>query len=118
MERRSRNTLIIIIIINNNINDENNSNDNNNDIIIIMIIIAFKIRNSRYFYNLTAPRTVSNTQVSRAQSCANHVQHIWALITCNMSCATWYERTAQLLSLAQLKSHLLELFLLAETINR
>ena len=39
-------------------------------------------RNSRFFfifYNLlTAPRTVSNTydQVARAQSCANHVQHI------------------------------------------
>ena len=31
------------------------------------------------FYNLlTAPRTVSNTyaQMARAQSCANHVQHI------------------------------------------
>ena len=58
------------------------------------------------FYNLlTAPRTVSNTyaQVSLAQSCANHVQHIER----NISCATWYEGTAQL---TELKSHLFELY--------
>ena len=64
-------------------------------------------------YNLlTAPWTVSNTysQVAMPQSCANHVQHIGALIACNMSCATWYEGTAQLLSLAELKSHLFYLY--------
>ena len=43
------------------------------------------------FYNLlTAPRTVSNTyaQVARAQSCANHVQHIERLsrATCRVTC--------------------------------
>ena len=32
------------------------------------------------------------------------------LITCNMSRATWYEGTAQLLSLTELKSHLFELY--------
>ena len=65
------------------------------------------------FYNLlTAPRTVSNTytQVARAQSCANHVQHIQRLSCASvMLRATWYEGTAQLLSLTELKSHLFEL---------
>ena len=52
---------------------------------------------------LTAPPTVSSTysQEARVQSIANH-----ALITCNMSCATWYEWTDQQLSLSELKSHL------------
>ena len=82
-------------------------------IIITIIIIAFKgvIRD---FYNLlTAPRTVSNTyaQVARAQSCANHVQHIQRLSRASgMLRATWYEGTAQLLSLTELKSHLFELY--------
>ena len=74
-------------------------------IIIIIIIIAFKGA-VRDFYNLlAAPRTVSNTyaQVAKTQSCENHVQHIER---CNMSCATWYEGAAQLLSLTELKSHL------------
>ena len=50
-------------------------------IIIIIIIIALK-GTIRGFYNLlTTPRTVSNThtQVARAKSCANHVQHIQRL---------------------------------------
>ena len=47
-------------------NNNNNSNDNNNN------------NNNRIQRQLTAPRTVSSThaQVARAQSCANHVQHI------------------------------------------
>ena len=48
----------------------NNNNDNDN---------CIQRRNSRFVYNLlTALRTVSNTyaQVARAQSCANHVQHL------------------------------------------
>ena len=61
-------------------------------------------------YNLlTAPLTVSNTyaQVARAQPCANHVQHIERLSRASvMLRATWYEGTAQLLSLTELKSHL------------
>ena len=67
------------------------------------------------FYNLlTAPRTVSNThaQVAQAQSCANNVQHIerWSRASVMLR-ATWYEGTAQLLSLTELKWHLLELIL-------
>ena len=57
------------------------------------------------FYNLlTAPKTVSNmyAQKARVQSCATYQ----ALITCNMSWATWYKGRVQLLSLKAFKSHL------------
>ena len=71
-------------------------------------------RKSEIFYSLlTAPRTVSDTyaQVARAQSCANHAQHTEHLsrATCRVTC-TWYEGTAQLLSLTEFKSHLFELY--------
>ena len=82
--------------------------------IIIIIIIAFKGAIRDFFYNLlTAPRAVSNTyaQVARAQSCANHVQHIECLSRASvMLRATWYEGTAQQLSLTELKLHLFELY--------
>ena len=47
-------------------------------VIMMIIIIALKAANRDFCYLLTSPRTVSNTyaQVARAQSCANHVQHI------------------------------------------
>ena len=61
--------------------------------------------NLRFFYNLlTAPQVVSNTyaQVARAQSCANHVQHIERLSRAGvMLRVTWYEGTAQLLKLTE-----------------
>ena len=41
--------------------------------------------------------------------CKSRAMHR-VLMTCNMSCATWYERTAQLLSLTELKSHLFSLY--------
>ena len=73
------------------------------------------------FYNLlTAPRTVSNTyaQVARAQLCANHLQHIERLARASvMLRAIWYEGTAQLLSLTELKSHLFELYFIGWTIK-
>ena len=73
------------------------------------------------FYNLlTAPRTVFNTyaQVAQAQSCANHVQHIERLFRASvMLHATWYEGTAQLLSLTEFKSHLFELYCIGWTIK-
>ena len=57
---------------------------------IIIIIIAFKAQFEIVYNLLTAPRTVSNTyaQVARAQSCANHVQHIERLsrATCRATC--------------------------------
>ena len=59
-----------------------------------------------YFYILhfTYPLSVPGAIV--CQSRAAHP----ALITYNMPRATWYEGTAQLLSLTELKSHLFELY--------
>ena len=77
--------------------------------ITMIIIIAFNNNN----HLLTAPRTVSSTyvQVAQAQPCANHVQHIERLSRASvMLRATWYEGTAQLFSLTELKSHLFELY--------
>ena len=83
-------------------------------VLYVMIMIIACKGAIRDFYNLlTAPRTVSSTyaQVSRAQSCANHVQHIERLSRESvMLRATWYEGTAQQLSLTELKSHLFELY--------
>ena len=74
------------------------------------------------FYNLlTAPRTVYNTyaQVVGAQSCANHEQHIKRLSRASvMLSATWYEGTAQLLSLTEMKSHLFELYFIGRRRRR
>ena len=83
---------------------------------IIMIIIAFKgaIRDSLQSPHCTAncPQHVSSSGPGAIvyKSRAAHR----ALITCKMSCATWYEGTAQLSSLTELKSHLFELYSLAE----
>ena len=82
-------------------------------IIIIIIIIAFKGAIRDFLQSSSAPRTVSNTyaQVARAQSCANHVQHIERLSRASvMLRATRYKGTAQLLSLTELQSHLFELY--------
>ena len=58
-----------------------------------------------YFYNLLkAPRSVSNTytQVARAQSFANHVQHIARFHLRHVVLrSTWYEGAAHLLSLTE-----------------
>ena len=89
MERRSRNTLIIIIII----------------IIIIMIIIALKGAIQDFLQSpLCAPNCLQHVRSSGpgavvCKPCATQR----ALFTCNTSCVTWYERTAQLLSLTELK---------------
>ena len=54
--------------------------------VITIIIITFKGATQDFYNVLAAPQTVSNAyvQVARAQSCANHVQHHRAPITCNM----------------------------------
>ena len=46
-------------------------------VIIIIMVIALKGSVEDFYDLLTAPQTVSNTctQVARAQSCANHMQH-------------------------------------------
>ena len=57
-------------------------------------------------------------QVARAQLCANHLQHIECLSRASvMPRATWYEGTAQLLSLTELKSHIFELYFIGWTIK-
>ena len=77
-------------------------------IIIIIIIILLKgvIRDF-----LQSPPCAANC-LQHVRSCGrgaivckSRATHR-ALITCNMSCATWYQGTAQLLSFTELKSHL------------
>ena len=88
-------------------NKKNSNNNNNNRI---------QRRYSRFFTISPQRRELSQTyaQVARAQSCANHVQHIERLSRASvMLRATWYEGTAQLLSLTELKSHLLELYFIS-----
>ena len=54
-----------------------------------------------------------------AQLCANHEQHIECLSRASvMLRATWYEGTAQLLSVIELKSHLFELYFIGWTIKQ
>ena len=74
-------------------------------VVVIIVIIDLKGAIPDFYNLLTAPRTVSHTHVHVATSCTARGTHR-ALITCNMPCATWYEGTAQLLRLTELKSHL------------
>ena len=82
-----------------------NDNDTNNRI---------QRHNSRYFTisllrcELSPTRTLkwpgrNRVQITCNTSSAHHVQHV-------VLCATWYEGTAQLLSLTELKSHVFELY--------
>ena len=65
------------------------------------------MRKSRF---LQSPHCAANypqrvrSSGSGAIVCKSRATHR-ALITCNLQCATWYKRTAQLLSLTELKSH-------------
>ena len=79
-------------------------------IIIIMIIIAFKGAIQDF---LQSPHSAANClqHVHSSDQGAYHVQHIERLSRASvMLRATWYEETAQLLSLTELKSHLFELY--------
>ena len=77
----------------------NDNNDNNNHI---------QRRSLRYFavssLRHEPSRTYMYAQVTRAQSCANHVQHIEHMQHVVLG-ALWYEGTTQLLSLTEVKSH-------------
>ena len=81
-------------------------------------MIAFKGAVRDIYHLLAAPQTVSNTyaQVAQAQSCANHAQYVERLL-CATCRNTWYEGTAQLLSLTEFKSHLFELYFIGWTIE-
>ena len=96
--------MIIIIIIITKYNNDNNNNDSNNRI---------QRHYSRFFTISSQRRKLSPTrtlkwprrnrvQITCNTSSAYHVQHV-------VLRATWYEGTAQLLSLTELKSHLFEL---------
>ena len=98
----------------------NNNNDNNNDnnnTTTPTTTLALNGAN-RTFYNLfTAPHIVSKmyAQMARAQSCANHVQHIkLSRATCRVPRGT--KGTAQLLSLTEFKSYF-SFILLAEPLT-
>ena len=81
------------------INDNNDNNNNNNDI---------ERRSSRFFAVSSLCSELSPAHTLTGQGafvCKLFVTH-WALITFNISCATWYGETAQLLSLTELKLHL------------
>ena len=69
---------------------------------------------NRYFYNLPHYATNCLQHVcscgQSANMCKSRGTHR-VVITCNVLCATWYEGTAQLLSLTELKSHLFLAFI-------
>ena len=92
------------------LDNDNNNNDNNDRI---------KRRSLRFVHSHNC-----------AANCLQHVRSSGqggiicksratcrALITCNMSCATWYEGTAQRLSLTEFISHLFHLYLIGWTFN-
>ena len=83
-------------------------NNNNNSI---------QRRYSRFFTISSQRRELSPTRTLKwpgRNTCANHVQHIERLSRANvMLRATWYEGTAQLLSLTEVKSHLFELYFIS-----
>ena len=91
-------------------------------IIIIIIIKALKgaIRDflqsphcaANYFKQVRSRGPVCNrVQITCNTSSAYHVQHV-------VLRAMWYEETARLLSLTELKSHLFQLYFIGYTINR
>ena len=72
------------------------------------MMIALKGENRDFFLQSPhcAPNCLKHVRSSGpgaivCKSCATHR----ALITCNMSCATWYEGTVQLSSLTEFNSH-------------
>ena len=99
--------IIIIIVIVRIINNNNNNNNNNNYNRIQRCYSRFSTISSQR-RELFPTRTLKWPRRNRVQitcntSSAYHVQHI-------VLRATWYEGTAQLLSLTELKSHLFELY--------
>ena len=84
----------------------NNNNNNNNNNIQRRCSRLFTISSQRR--ELSPTRTLkwprrNRVQITWNKSSAYHVQHV-------VLRATWYEGTAQLLSLTELKSHLFELY--------
>ena len=87
------------------LSEENATQHNNNN---NMIIIAFKGAIRDFFTISSQRRELSPT---RTLKWPGHVQHIERLPRASVVLrATWYEGTAQLSSLTELKSHLFELY--------
>ena len=83
------------------------SNDNNGDRIRDFFTI------SSHFSNCLQHIRSSGQGTIVCKSCATHQ----TLSMCNMSCATWYKGTAQLLSLTDLNHIYFSFILLAETLT-
>ena len=99
--------------INNNNDNDNNNNNNNNNGIQGANQDFFTI--SSLWCKPSPTRTLkwpgrNRVQITCNTSSDHHVQHV-------VLHAMWYEGTAQLLSLTELKSHLFELYFLAEPLN-
>ena len=80
-------------------NNNNNNNDNNRKCAIRDFFLFFTISSLRREPSPTS--TLMWLGRNRVQITSN---------TSSASCATWYEGTAQVLSLTELKSHLFELY--------
>ena len=89
---------------NNNNNNTNNNNDNNDN--------HTERRKSRFLQSAHCATNSLQHVRSSGQGvivCKSRATYR-AFITCNLSCATWYDGTAQLISLTEFKSHLFELY--------
>ena len=76
---------------------------------------------SRDFYNVLIAQCIVSycyAQVARLRACANHVQHIGRLSLVTWCVPLGTKGQLKLLSLAEMKSHVFQPYLLAETINR
>ena len=86
--------------------------------LLIIIIIAFKGAIRDFLHSPHSAVNCLQHIRSSGPGATNHVQHIERLSRASvMLRATWYEGTAQLLSLTELKSHLFELYFIGWTIK-
>ena len=103
---------------NNHNNNNNNYNNNNNNHIqrrnSIFFFFFFFFTISSLRCAQSSARTLwpghNRVQITCNTSSAHHVQHV-------VLRATWYEGTAQLLTLTDFKSHLFELYVTGRTID-
>ena len=103
--------LLFSLVCRDNSNNNNNDNNNNNNRIqsrnSIFLTISSLCRELSPTRSLKWPRR-NHVQITSNTSRAFHVQHV-------VLCATWYEVTAQLLNLTELKSHLFYLYFVGWT---
>ena len=92
----------------NNSNNDNNNNNNDDGVItvgffcfVLFLFFVFFVLQSSQCPCLHHVHSSGQTAIV----CKSRATHR-VLISCKMSCATWYEGTAQLLRLTEFKSHL------------